>query len=101
MRSKVSTKIPAKPKFEKDPLYHLFEQHLFSALVDEASTDQFVDRVVKDYMSKHHPRGAVPYHLLEVVRIDLRDEVLAMLRKKTYGHYSLDDYRKSLKNRSA
>jgi hypothetical protein len=95
------SKTPAQHKTEKDPLYHLFEQHLLNALVDEHSTDQFVDRVVKDYMERHHPRGAVPHHLIEVVRIDLRDEVLAMLRKKTYGHYNLDDYRKFIKSRSA
>ncbi|MES2965522.1 MAG: hypothetical protein V4760_16700 [Bdellovibrionota bacterium] len=79
-----------------DPLYYLFEQHLFNALVEDEGTDAFLARVVDDYVMRLIATGTViPREVLPTIENDLREEVLEMLRKKTYGHFSLADFRRA------
>jgi hypothetical protein len=80
-----------------DPLFMIFEQHLFNALVEEETTDEFLNRVVKDYISELCTDGLIPANRISELEIDIREEVLEMLRKKTYGHYSLKEFRKAMK----
>lgn len=83
-------------RFDSDPLYLIFEQHLFTALVEEEHVDDFMARVVADYMAHLNVIGTViPQSLRPTLEQDLRDEVLEMYRKKTYGHYSLAEFRKA------
>ncbi len=79
-----------------DLLYHIFEQHLFNALVEDETSEQLLDCVVKEYIRQLSAEdGIIPASHLEGVETDLKEEVLEMLRKKTYGHYNLADYRKA------
>ena len=78
-----------------DPLYSIFEQHLMNALIEEETTEDFVTRVVQDYLGRIGQYGSIPRTFVEVVESDLKDEVLEMLRKKTYGHFSLATFRKN------
>lgn len=79
-----------------DPLYYIFEQHLMNALVEDEGTEPFLARVVEDYVARLIASGTViPREVLPIIEQDLRDEVLEMLRKKTYGHFSLADYRRA------
>lgn len=78
-----------------DPLYQLFEQHLFNALVEEESTEEFVNRVVQDYIAGFSEFSVISRQHLPMVEDDLREEVMEMLKKKTYGHYSLNEFRKA------
>lgn len=79
-----------------DPLYFVFEQHLYTALVEDETTDAFLERVVADYLGRLNSGGTtVPQTFRETLETDLRDEVLEMLRKKTYGHYNLASYRQA------
>lgn len=78
-----------------DPLYSIFEQHLFNALVENETTEEFLDRVVQDYLAALSEGGIIPQPLRAGVEEDLRDEVLEMLRKKTYGHFNLTEFRKA------
>lgn len=78
-----------------DPLYTIFEQHLFNALVENETTEEFLDRVVQDYLAALCSGGIIPQELRAGIEADLRDEVLEMLRKKTYGHFSLKEFRKA------
>ena len=79
-----------------DPLYNIFEQHLFNALVEDETTDEFLGRVVADYVAAVTVKGTViPHEYRRTVETDIRDEVLEMLRKKTYGHYSLKEFREA------
>lgn len=78
-----------------DPLYSLFEQHLYSALVEDETTDDFLARVVGDYLARLSQTSIIPQHIRPAIEEDLRDEVLEMLRKKTYGHYNLREFRKA------
>lgn len=78
-----------------DPLYSIFEQHLMNALIEEETTEDFVTRVVRDYICRIGHQGSIPRNFVETIETDLKDEVLEMLRKKTYGHFSLDIFRKN------
>ncbi len=78
-----------------DQLFVIFEQHLLNALVEEESTEEFLNRVVQDYLVTVTENGIIPQEVRRTVEEDLREEVLEMLRKKTYGHYSLKEFRRA------
>ena len=78
-----------------DLLYTIFEQHLFNALVEDETADELLGRVVRDYVDLLSARGMILQEHLPAIESDLRDEVLEMLRKKTYGHFNLQSYRKA------
>ena len=78
----------------KDPLFKIFEQHLFNAMVEDENSADFVGRVVQEYMKTLTALGTVPHAHRETLSEDLREEVMEMLRKKTYGHFSLAEFRK-------
>lgn len=81
---------------ETDLLYSIFEQHLFNALVEEETDDEFLSRVVGDFITRLSQNGGViTREHLPTVESDLREEVLEMLRKKIYGHYNLAAFRKA------
>jgi hypothetical protein len=78
-----------------DPLYAIFEKHLLNALVEDEATEEFLARVVADYLAALAKTCVIPMQVRPMIEEDLREEVLEMLRKKTYGHYSLRDFRKA------
>lgn len=78
-----------------DLLYTLFEQHLFNALVENETSDAFLKRVVGEYLLLLQTRGTIALEHREIIEADLKEEVLEMLRKKTYGHYNLEAFRKA------
>jgi hypothetical protein len=81
---------------QKDPLAKIFAQHLFNSMVEDESTDDFLARVIAEYLRGLSATGATmtaDHRLL--IESDLKEEVLEMLRKKTYGHFSLAEYRKT------
>ncbi len=80
---------------DTDLLYSIFEHYLFNALVENETTDEFLSVVVRDYLQRLSLRGAIPFEHVAGIELDVRDEVLDMLRKKTYGHYSLTAFRKA------
>ena len=81
---------------QKDPLYLIFEHHLLNCLVENEGTDDFIKRVVQEYIELLNHAGRVPPQQMLALEADLRDEVLEMVRKKTYGHYSLAEFRKTI-----
>lgn len=82
-------------KSSMDRLYKIFEQHLLNALVEEETTDEFLSRVVQDYLVSLGETVVILEDHRESIEEDLREEVLEMLRKKTYGHYSLKEFRQT------
>ena len=78
----------------KDPLFKIFEHHLFNAMVEDESSSDFVERVVQEYIKTLSASGTVPHAHREALAADLQEEVMEMLRKKTYGHFSLTEFRK-------
>lgn len=78
-----------------DLLYTLFEQHLFNALVENETSDEFLNRVVGEYIKLLSSRGIITREHRAMIEEDLKEEVLEMLRKKTYGHFNLAAFRKA------
>jgi hypothetical protein len=83
-----------------DLLYTLFEQHLLNSLVEDDTSDALIQRVVQDYLRLLSTKGTIPHGQQEELESDLKEEVLEMLRKRTYGHYNLSAFRKSLQIKS-
>ena len=80
----------------KDDLYECFEQHLLGLDIEVVSHSEFISTVVASYLKRLQENGG---HICLQHEIDLRDEieaeVVAMLRKKIYGHFNLDQYRQA------
>ena len=77
-----------------DPLYVIFEQHLYNN--EDSSTDRksFLLNVVKDYLSYLRKKSiAIPRDLEASVAQELAFQVNTMLVKKIYGSLTLDEYR--------
>ena len=63
-------------------------------MVEDESSSDFVERVVQEYIKTLSASGTVPHAHRETLAADLQEEVMEMLRKKTYGHFSLTEFRK-------
>ncbi len=63
-------------------------------MVEDESSSDFVERVVQEYIKTLSASGTVPHAHREALAADLQEEVMEMLRKKTYGHFSLTEFRK-------
>lgn len=84
-----------------DKLYELFEQRLYSSDFEDSTQEEFVFRVVEEYVMGLIQAAHIPIHYLKTLQEDLEAEVGEMLKIKTYGFYSLKEYRDSLKNNKA
>jgi len=80
-----------------DKLYQLFEQRLYSSELETETQEEFIYRVVEDYVSDLIRMAHIPIHCLAVLQEDLEAEVTDMLKIKTYGFYNLAEFKKSLK----
>lgn len=80
-----------------DPLYVVFEQHLYN--FQDSTTDRktFIARVVYDYLSLIRRRKvAVPPTMEKAIVEELAVQVNTMLVKKIYGCLSIQDYQKTI-----
>ncbi len=84
-----------------DPLYAIFERYLLNSYLEEESHDEFINKVVGEYISHVQQSGMVPSRLIPNVESELKEEVLEMLRKKIYGHFNLKAFRESQQNDGA
>lgn len=81
-------------------------RHLISQLIDEEvqnslypteSATDFLERIHKHLMDEfNHLRGYAPFEVNEEIREEILKQVTDIYRIKTYGHYSLISYKKSL-----
>ena len=79
----------------EDKLYELFEQQLYSKDCAGETQEEFIYKVVETYVMKLIEAAHVPIQFLSHLQEDLEEEVRLMLQKKTYGFYSLEEFRKS------
>lgn len=75
-----------------DLLYRIFERHLLDPSSKNKDPEEFVFRIVEEYVMNLIREAHIPISYLETIRQDLEDEVLEMFRAKTYGHPSLKSY---------
>lgn len=79
-----------------DKLYELFEQRLYSTDFEPQTQEEFIFRVVEDYVEGLIQSAHIPIHFLQNLQVDLEEEVCEMLKKKTYGFYSIQEFRKAM-----
>jgi hypothetical protein len=79
----------------EDSLYQVFEQHLHSTDCAAETQEEFIYRVVECYVMELLQLAHIPIHYLAHLQEDLEEEVRQMLSKKTYGFYSIEEYRKA------
>lgn len=82
-----------------DKLYELFEQRLYSSDFEPSTQEEFIFRVVEDYVEDLIQAAHIPILFLQNLQTDLEEEVLEMLQKKTYGFYSIQEFRKAHKQK--
>jgi hypothetical protein len=80
---------------KKDKLVEIFETHLKKRSNPRQTQAQLIFDVVADYIYHLMQIGNVPHTALDEIEADLKEEVLEIYRKKTYGYKDLDQYRKS------
>ncbi len=82
---------------EMDPLYVIFEQHLYNFQDTELDRKTFISNVLQDYFSHLRKLNiSVPKSLEAPIADELGNQVSIMLVKKIYGCLSIQDYQKSL-----
>jgi hypothetical protein len=80
---------------ELDPLYVIFEQHLFNFQDSDGDRKTFIGNIVNDYLTYLRKMNiVVPKSLESQIVEELAGQVNTMLVKKIYGCLSVDDYRK-------
>jgi hypothetical protein len=78
-----------------DPLFTIFEQHLYNFQDSEIDRKTFVNNVVQEYLIYLRKLGiSVPKPLEGAIVEELAIQVKAMLVKKIYGCLSIEDYQK-------
>ena len=84
-----------------DQLYYIFENYLNNNLIEEECEDTFVANVVGLYMKEIKKTASVmPQNFLEDIKEDTAELVYDMLLKKTYGYFSLNQYRQSIRSQN-
>lgn len=90
---KASTTKKASASKQVDPLYVIFEQHLFSFSDAESDRKTFITNVVNDYLTYLRKNNIiVPKSLEQPIVEELGTQVNTMLVKKIYGCLSISDY---------
>lgn len=82
-----------KREIQADPLYVIFEQHLFNFQDSDLDRKTFVSNVIRDYFSfLRKQQWSIPVAYEVTLTEELFDQVNAMLVKKIYGCLSLQDF---------
>jgi hypothetical protein len=82
-----------KPTTAQDPLYVIFERHLYRSSTEGVSTKAFIDAVVQDYLVYLSNMGVhIPGKVRPALVEDITEEVREMTLKKTYGSVSVSEF---------
>ncbi len=80
-----------------DPLYVIFEQHLFSFSDPEVDRKTFVAHVVVEYLNFLRKKSVtVPRSLEGAIIEEIGSQVNTMLVKKIYGCLSIRDFQRGI-----
>ncbi|MEK6579771.1 MAG: hypothetical protein AABZ55_11135 [Bdellovibrionota bacterium] len=80
-----------------DPLYVIFEQHLYNFQDSDANRKVFIGNIVVDYLSFLRKKNVIiPKSLESSIIEELSDQVNSMLVKKIYGCLTIGEYQKKL-----
>lgn len=82
-----------------NPLYTIFEKHLYDFDAQEDNEGELIDKIVVDYINLLQQKQiAVPKKWVAQIHEELKDQVRQMLVKKIYGCLSIDEYLESQKD---
>jgi hypothetical protein len=80
-----------------DPLYIIFEQHLYNFQDSDTDRKTFIGAVISDYLTLlRKSEIVVPQAFEEAIVEELAAQVNTMLVKKIYGCLSIQDYRRTV-----
>lgn len=83
---------------QTDPLYVIFEHHLYNFQSSDIDRKTFVGNVIRDYLAYLRKlRIAVPKSLEASIIEELEDHVGTMLVKKIYGFLTIQDYQRKVR----
>lgn len=84
-----------------DPLYLIFEQHLYNFQDSDTDRPTFIANVAKEYLSYLRKlKLSVPQSLESLFLEEVSSQVHTMLLKKIYGCLSIEEYRKGVATKS-
>lgn len=76
-----------------DPLYTIFEKHLYDFDEEEDSEVKFIDKIAQDYLNfLADNKVAVPSRWKGLMVTELHDQIRKMMIKKMYGCLSISEY---------
>ncbi|MGE0616629.1 MAG: hypothetical protein AB7P04_13425 [Bacteriovoracia bacterium] len=79
-----------------DPLYVIFEQHLYQFHDADMDRKAFIGKVVMDYLAYLRKlKLSIPNSMVQSIAEEIGAQVNTMLVKKIYGCLSIQDYQKS------
>ena len=79
---------------QRDPLYVIFEQHLYNFQDSDEDRKTFICRVIADYLTYLRKNNlSIPHALERPLIEELASQVRVMLYKKIYGFVSIDEFR--------
>lgn len=82
------------PKDEIDPLYVIFEQHLYNFQDSELDRKTFIGNIISEYFAYlRQKKIVVPKSLEPAIAEELYAQINTMLVKKIYGCLSIQEYR--------
>ncbi|NDD92183.1 hypothetical protein EBZ37_08870 [bacterium] len=98
MKAKSSNPTSSSPKTDKiDPLYVIFEQHLYNFQDSDSDRKTFIYGIVSEYLLFLRQKNiAVPKSLEAAISEELAEQVNTMLTKKIYGCLSIEDFQKDI-----
>jgi hypothetical protein len=93
----ISKTTPKTVKDSIDPLYVIFEEHLYNFQDPDVDRKTFIGTVITEYLSHLRKLNiSVPKSLEGPIVEELAQQVNTMLVKKIYGCHTISDYQKKI-----
>jgi len=92
---KTKSSVSAEKAQKIDPLYVIFEQHLYNFQDSDADRKTFILTIVGEYLTFLRQKSiAVPKSLEPAICEELAEQVNIMLTKTIYGCFSLEEFQR-------
>jgi hypothetical protein len=80
-----------------DPLYTIFEQHLYNFQDSDADRKTFIGNIINEYLTYlRRNKIVIPRSLESQIVEELAKQVNSFLVKKIYGFLTIEDYQKKV-----
>lgn len=80
-------------EIKQNPLFTIFEKHLYDFNSNEDTEAEFITNVMNDYLTfLESKKVVVPHKWKMSIQDELREQIRSMMIKKMYGCVSLDEF---------